>query len=43
MTTQSKSNNLDYVIDAKFGFHRLFVFSLKNGDNDSTRNYVEKY
>ena len=31
MTTQSKNNNLDYLTNVKFGFHRLFVISLKNG------------
>ena len=43
ITTQTK-NNLDYLIDPAFGNNnRLFVFSLKNGDDDPTKNSFEKY
>ena len=38
-TTQSKKNNLDYLIDPKFrNINRLFVLSSKNGNGDPTRN-----
>ena len=44
VTTQPKNNNLDYLIDPAFrNINRLFVFSFKNGKNDPTRNYFEKY
>ena len=37
-TTQSKNNNLDYLIDPTFSnINRLFVLSFKNG-HDPTRN-----
>ena len=36
ITTQPKNNNLDYPIDPTFrNINRLFVLSLKNGDDDS--------
>ena len=41
--TQSKKNNLDYLIDPTFrNINRLFVLSLKNGNGDPTRNSFEK-
>ena len=43
ITTQPKSNNLDYLTDPKFRNNRLFILSLKNGDNDPTRNSFDKY
>ena len=39
-----KSNNLDYLIYPTFGnINRLFALSLKNGDNDPTRDSFNKY
>ena len=35
--TLSKSNNLDYMID------QTFVFLFKNGGDDPTRDYFDKY
>ena len=44
VTTQPKSNNLDYLIDPTFrNINRSFVLSFKNGDNDLTRNSFDKY
>ena len=44
ITAQPKNNNLDYLIDPTFrNINRLFVLSLKNGDDDSTRNSLNKY
>ena len=44
ITTQSKNNNLDYLIAPRFrNINKLFVLSFKNGDNDSTRDSFEKY
>ena len=44
MTTQPKNNNLHYLIHPTFrNINRLFVLSFKNGDNDPTRNYFDKY
>ena len=44
ITTQTKNNNLDYLIDPTFAdINRLFVLSFKNGDNDPTRNSFDKY
>ena len=44
ITTQPKNNNLDNLIDPKFrNFNRLFVFSLKNGNNDPTRYSFDMY
>ena len=43
-TTQTKNNNLDYLIDPTFrNINRLFVLSFKNGDNDPTRDSFNKY
>ena len=40
ITTQPKSNNLDYLIDPTFrNINRLFVLLFKYGNDDSTRNY----
>ena len=42
--TQPKSNNLDYLLDPTFrNMNRLFVLSFKNGDNDSTKYFFNKY
>ena len=42
--TQSKSNNLDYLIDPPFrNINRLFGLSFKNGSNDPKRNSFDKY
>ena len=36
--------DLDYMIDPTFRkINRLFVVSFKNGDNDPTRDYFDKY
>ena len=44
VATQPKSNNSDYLIDPTFrNINRLFAFSLKNGDNDPTKNFLGKY
>ena len=44
ITTQPKNNNLDYLIDPMFrNINRLFVLLVKNGNNDPTRNYFDKY
>ena len=41
---QPKTNNLDYLIHPTFrNIKRLFVFSLRNGDDDPTRNFFDKY
>ena len=43
-TTQPKNNNLGYLINPTFrNINRLFVLSFKNGDNDPTRYYFDKY
>ena len=43
-TTQPKSNSLDYLIDPTFwNINRLFVLSLKNGNDDPTRNSFDEY
>ena len=39
ITTQTKNNNLDYLIDPTFGnTNRLFVISFKNGNDNPTRD-----
>ena len=44
ITTQSKSNKLDYVIDPAFKYiNRRFVFSFKNGEDDPTRISFDEY
>ena len=41
---QTKSNNLDYLVDPTFrNVNRLFFLSFKNGDNDSTRNSLDRH
>ena len=43
IATQTKSNNLDYLIDlALRNINRLFVLSFKNGDDDPTRYYSDE-
>ena len=40
ITSQSKNNNLDYLIDSTFrNINRLFVFSFKNGN----KNFYVKF
>ena len=42
--TQSKSNNLDYLLDPAFSnIHSLFSLSFRNGENDPTRISFDKY
>ena len=44
ITTQSKSNNLDYLIDPTFiNINGLFVLSFKNGNDNPTGDSFEKY
>ena len=44
ITTQTKNNNLDYLIDlTSSNINRLFVLSFKNRNNDPTRNSFHKY
>ena len=44
ITKKSKSNILDYLIGPTFkNITRLLVLSFKNGDDDHTRNYFDKY
>ena len=44
ITTQTKSNNLDYLIDLAFrNINRLFVLSFKNDYDDPTRNCFDEY
>ena len=44
ITTQTKNNNLDYLIDPTFrNINILFLLSFNNGNNDPTRNYIDKY
>ena len=44
MITQLRNNHFDYMIDPTFkNISRLFVISLKNGDNDPTRDSFDNY
>ena len=44
ITTQTKNNNLDYLIDPTFrNINRLFILSFKNGNDDPTRNSFDEY
>ena len=44
MITQSKNNNLDYVMDPAFrNMNRFFVLSSKNADGDPKRDSFDKY
>ena len=44
ITTQPKSDNLDYLIDPTFrNVNRLFIFSFKNGHGDPTRYSLDEY
>ena len=44
ITTQTKSNNLDYLIDPTFrNINRSFALSFKNSNDDPTRNYFDEY
>ena len=39
-----KINNLDHMIDPTFrNVNKLFILPIKNGDDDTTRNYFDKY
>ena len=41
---KEKNDNLDYLIDPTFrNINRLSVISFKNGNNNSTRNFFDKY
>ena len=44
ITTQLKSNSLDYLIDPTFrNINRLFALSFKNGNDDPERHSFDKY
>ena len=44
ITTQTKNNNLDYVVDPTFGnMYRLFALSFKNGNKDPMRDSFNEY
>ena len=44
ITTQTKNNNLDYLIDQTFrNTNRLVVLSFKNGTDDPVRDSFNKY
>ena len=44
LTTETKNNNLNYLTDTTIrNINRLFGFSFKNGNDDPTRNYFDKY
>ena len=44
IVTQTKNNNLDYLIDPTFrNINRLFVLSFKNCNDDSTRDSFDEY
>ena len=44
LKTQTKDNNLDYLIDPTFkDINRLFALSFKNGNDDPTRDSFVKY
>ena len=44
ITTQLKSNNLDYLIDPTCrNINRFFILSFKNGDDDPSRYSFDKY
>ena len=40
---QPKNNNLDYMTDPTFRNNRMFVISFKVCNNDSARDYFDKY
>ena len=44
ITTQTKNNNLDYLIDPTFrNINRLFALSFKNSNDDPTRDSFDDY
>ena len=44
ITTQTKNNNLDFLIDPTFrNINRLFILSFKNGDDDPARYSFDEY
>ena len=44
ITTQPKTNNLDFLIDPKSrNNNRFFVLPFKNAGDDATRYYFDKY
>ena len=44
ITTQTKNNNLDYLIDPTLSnINRFFVLLFKNGNNDRTGSPFNKY
>ena len=44
ITTRQENNNSHFLIDSTLGnVNRLFLLSSKNGNNNPTRNYFDKY
>ena len=44
ITTQPKKNNMDYLIDSTFvNINKLFARSLKNSNDDPTRDSFDEY
>ena len=44
ITTRQENNNSHFLIDSTLeNVNRLFVLSSKNGNNNPTRNYFDKY
>ena len=44
ITIKTKNDDLDYLIYPTFrNTNKLFVLSFKNGDDDPTRDYFDKY
>ena len=50
ITTQTKNNNLDHLIELDYNFdptfrniNRLFLLSFRNGDDDPSRYSFDKY
>ena len=44
LTTQTKNNNLDYLIDPTFrNINRFFVLSFKNGNDNPKRDSFDEY
>ena len=44
ITTQPKKNNMDYLIDSTFvNINKLFALSLKNSNDDPTRDSFDEY
>ena len=44
ITTRQENNNSHFLIDSTLrNINRLFVLLSKNGNNNPTRNYFDKY